>query len=597
MLERIVHRGPDDAGVHVGDGVAIGMRRLSIIDVAGGHQPIANEDGSVLTVFNGEIYNFRELRLELERAGHQFRTRTDTEVIVHGYEEWGTGVVVRLNGIFGLAVWDARARRLLLARDHFGVKPLYFVRAPRFAFASEVKPLLSFGAPAAVDPEALDLFLSWRFVPSPRTLFRGIHRLPPGHLLVVGDGEERMERYFAPPPPPPVHDAREWIELLRTRLEAAVHRQMVSDVPVGALLSGGADSAAIVALMRRHTSEKVKTFTVGFEDDDRANELVEARATANAFDTDHHEILLGHLDYARSLEETVRYLEEPLCTPSALPMLHVCRLARKSVTVVLTGQGADEPHAGYARYLAERYGAPWRALPAPLQRAARAVIELVPRAEQLRRAARSLAVEDPAARFAEVHAVFDDAAKARLWRAERAPARPERTSETMACWLAGVDERDALQQLTYADARTSLSDDLLLYGDKMSMATSIEARVPFLDVEYMAVAEALPSSLRIRRLTHKWAHRQSIAGFVPREILERPKRGFEAPIDRWFRGEMSSYVRENLLSPGSACRAFFEQREIDALLREHVAGRRDRQRQLYALLVFEVWHREFIGRP
>jgi asparagine synthase (glutamine-hydrolysing) len=596
MLDRMIHRGPDDSGARVGPGCALGMRRLSIIDVEGGHQPISNEDGTVTTVFNGEIYNFRELRAELEGLGHRFATRSDTEVLVHGYEQWGDEFVTRLNGIFGLCVWDEPRRRLLLARDHFGVKPLYFVRTPRFAFASEVKPLLALnGVTAVTDLESLDLFLSWRFVPSPHTMFQGIRRLPPGHRLVLDARGARIERYFpAPAGPLPERSRDEWIELLRSRLERAVHRQMVSDVPIGALLSGGADSAAIVALMRRHASGKVRTFSVGFEDGGSANELADARATATLYETDHQEVLLGHVDYARSLEETIRYLEEPLCTPSALPMLHVCRLARQSVKVVLTGQGADEPHAGYARYLAERYGGPWRSLPWPVQRALRAAIDLLPRTEQLKRAARSLGIPDPARRFAEEHAVFEDATRERLWRPELRPAGGEATADVMARWLEGLAGRDPLQQLTFLDARTSLSDDLLLYGDKMSMATSVEARVPFLDPEYMEVAEALPSDLRIRGRTRKYAHRLSIAGFVPQEILERPKRGFEAPIDRWFRSELSGYVRETLLAAGSACRAHFDERALEALLREHVEGRRDRQRQLYALLVFELWHREFV---
>src|SRR5437899_3012480 len=384
MLSALVHRGPDDEGQYMDAPVALGVRRLSIIDVQGGHQPIPSEDRTVWAVLNGEIYNFQELRAELEAKGHVFATRSDTEVIVHGYEEWGDECVARLNGIFGLAVWDARRRRVLLARDHFGVKPLYYYDdGRRLTWASEIKALLvDPTTPRRVDLDALDLYLTFRFVPSPRTMFAGIRKLPPGHRLIKDERGCRVERYF-PGGIASDHGDRteeEWVTLLQERLEAAVRRQMMSDVPIGALLSGGIDSGVIVAIMSRLTDHPVRTFTVGFSPGQDVNELEEARRTAALFGTAHEEVVLRSLDYQQMLEKVVWHLDEPVATSSALAMYAVCQLARRRVTVVLTGQGADEPFAGYPRHLGERYGALYRGLPKAIrENVLRPLVEALPR--------------------------------------------------------------------------------------------------------------------------------------------------------------------------------------------------------------------------
>ncbi len=600
MLSALVHRGPDDEGQYLAGCVALGVRRLSIIDVQGGHQPIPSEDRTVWATLNGEIYNFQELRAELEAKGHVFATRSDTEVIVHGYEEWGDECVARLNGIFGLAVWDSRRRRLLLARDHFGVKPLYYYGdGRRLTWASEIKALLADPAiPRRVDLDALDLYLTFRFVPSPHTMFAHICKLPPGHRLIKDEGGCRVERYAHDGTAGDDHQTeREWVALLQERLEAAVRRQMMSDVPIGALLSGGIDSAAVVAIMSRYTDRQVRTFTVGFQDGDDVNELEEARRTAALLGTAHEEVLLGSLDYQRLLEKIAWHLDEPIATTSALAMYSVCQLARQHVTVVLTGQGADEPFAGYPRYLGERYGARYRGLPTGArENVLRPLVEALPRCERVKRAVRSLGTEDVTERFAQVYAVFSEPMKAALWRPGMAPRHGAlRMRKVIDYWRRGVENRDPLVQMTYVDARLSLSDDLLTYGDKMSMATSIEARVPFLDVEFMRAAEALPASLRIRRTTQKYIHKRVIAKWLPREIIGRRKRGFETPVDRWFRSELSGYVQQTLLAPDAACPIYFRPAAIEALIGEHISGRQDHRRQLFSLLMFELWHRQFIG--
>ncbi len=602
MLSMLVHRGPDDEGQYIEGAVALGIRRLSIMDVQGGHQPIPSEDRMVWVVLNGEIYNFPELRSELEAKGHVFTTKSDTEVIVHGYEEWGDHCVARFNGIFGLAVWDSREQRLLLARDPFGVKPLYYYRdGHRVVWASEAKALLADSTiPRQVDVDALDLFLTFRFVPSPFTMFAGIRKLPPGHCLIVDETGSRVERYF-PKGVASLGNLTEadWIALLQERLEAAVRRQMMSDVPIGALLSGGVDSGVVVAIMSKLTHRPVRTFTVGFEGADDVNELEEARKTAAVFGTAHEQVLLTSLDYQQLLQKVTWHLDEPVATTSALAMYSVCQLARQHVTVALTGQGADEPFAGYPRYLGERYGALYRSLsPSVREHLLRPLVESLPRRERLKRAVRSLGTDDVAERFAQVYAVFSEPMKAALWR--RGIVKKDgsrRVREVIDYWRRGVEGLDPLVQMTYVDARLSLSDDLLTYGDKMSMAASIEARVPFLDVDYMRVVEALPPSLRIRGRTQKYIHKKAVAKWLPPEIIRRRKRGFETPVDRWFRSELSGYVRNMLLSQDAACPIYFRREAIDALLDDHLSGREDNRRQLFSLLVFELWHRQFIAGP
>lgn len=594
MVATLVHRGPDDEGMHVEGALGVGMRRLSIIDLARGHQPMSNEDDTCWTVFNGEIYNFPELRRQLERKGHTFRTHSDTETIVHAYEEWGLAAFERLNGMFGLAIWDSRRRRLVLARDHFGVKPVYFRDdGSGLAFGSEVKALLADETvPREVDDVALDLYLTFRFIPSPRTLMAGIRKLPPGHLLACDETGSTIERFFRRPPEPVSAGEDELIRELQARLKAAVKRQMISDVPIGALLSGGVDSTTVCTLMREESSEPVHTFTVGFAEEGTFNELEYARETARRLGTDHHEIVLTSDDYAGFWPKAMYHLEEPVVTPSALPMYFVSKLAREHVKVVLTGQGADEPWAGYRRYEGERLAESYGRVPAFFRKyMLRPMAEALPRTEALKRAVRSLDERDPAQRFAKVYAVFSEAQKGELYAADRTAAD---VAAVVGAWQRDVADLDGLAQMTYVDARLSLPDDLLLYGDKMSMAVSLEARVPMLDVELMAFVESLPSDLRLRGRTHKYLYRKAVAGWLPPDVLARPKRGFETPMDRWLGRDFQEYARELWFTPQSLCGERFKRDYLERLLSEHASGRADHQRQLFLLLSLEIWQRLFI---
>jgi len=602
MCRQIIHRGPDDEGSYVSGVVGMGMRRLSIIDVGGGHQPMCNEDESVRVVFNGEIYNYRELKAELEGHGHVFRTQSDTEVIVHGYEQWGVDCVLRFNGIFGLSVWDERRQELFLARDHFGVKPLYFYDdGRRICWASEIKAILVVpGVPREVEPAALDAFLVFGFVPSPGTMFAGIRKLAPGHRLICSIAGIRVERYWvASTSAERSGSEKEWIEELRVRFEQGVKRQLISDVPLGALLSGGVDSAMVVAVMAQASSRPVKTFTVGFKDGGDSDERDDARATARLFATDHHDILLDHADYTGLLERIAWHMDEPVSTSSALAMYCVCELARKHVTVVLTGQGVDEPMAGYHRYYGERYGHWFRRVPSWLRQGVFGpAVEGLPRNDRAKRTFRSLGLTDPAVRFTAQYAVFGPEMRAQLWRPEfGGTCQTGRGVETVRYWLDGVSGRDSLGQMTYVDARLSLADNLLLYGDKMSMAHSIEARVPFLDLNFMEAAENLPAHLKISGRQRKYIHRKVAAKWLPPTVIYRRKRGFQTPVDSWFRSELSGYVRDTLTATGSACSRYFNTNTIHEIMRDHTSGRHDHRRQLFALLSFELWHKVFIGSP
>ncbi len=602
MMDAVAHRGPDDEGAyfHDGAGLALGHRRLSIIDLEGGHQPMGNEDGTVQIVFNGEIYNFPDLRAELEGLGHEFRTRSDTEVVVQAWEEWGLDALPRLNGMFAFALWDARRRQLVLARDVFGVKPLYYRDDGRsLAFGSEVKALLLHPTcEREVDPRALLAFLFFTYVPSPATAFRGIHKLPPGHALVCTSAGARTIR-FSRPPAAPLRDVREpeLVEELRERILAAVKRQMISDVPVGAMLSGGIDSSTVATLMTTLAGHPIDTFTVGFDGDFEYNELEAARVVARRIGSRHHELVLSPDEYAAFLPRSIWHLEEPVATASTLAFFRVSQLARETVKVVLAGQGADEPFAGYHRHLGEHLGGLYRLIPAPIRHGLLApLVQRLPRNERMKRAVRSLGEADPRLRLREVYSTVDLALLRRLLRPEVFPEPDDVEEGVIPVFQADVADRDPLSQMLYVDARVPLADNLLLYGDKMSMAASLEARVPFLDLELMEFVERLPPSLKIRGRRQKYILKKAVSRWLPEGVVRRRKIGFATPVDGWFRRELRASTRERLLGPGSACREFFRPETIDAMLEEHRTGREDHKRVLFSLLTFEIWHEQFI-RP
>jgi asparagine synthase (glutamine-hydrolysing) len=598
MARSMVHRGPDDEGFHQDGALGLGARRLSIIDLAGGHQPMSNEDGSIWIVFNGEIYNFPDLRRELQSRGHVFLTRSDTETIVHAYEEWGLGAFPRLNGMFGLALWDSRQKELVLARDPFGIKPVYYVdRGDRILFGSEIKAILTDPAiPRAVDEVALDDFLTFAFVPAPHTLFQGIKKLPPGSLLRVTREGVVHQRFHFPTVKSEARSEEEWLEALRAAIEAAVRRQMIADVPVGAMLSGGMDSASIATLMSRLSKESVHTFTVGFKGHFALDELVAARRSAELIGSNHHEISVSAKEYAEFLPRSLWYLEEPVATSSTLAFYWVCRLAREHVKVALTGQGADEPFAGYPRHWGEYHSSLYRRLPAIVRKSmVIPLIKCLPRSERLKRAVHSLDISDPTERFAQVYTIFDSVLKRQLYRPGMGGGRLRSATDAIREWQQDVRHADSLSQMLYIDARSSLPDRLLMYGDKMSMAASLEARVPYLDLELMALAEALPSHLKIRGRNQKYLLKRAAAAWIPQEIIRRKKIGFATPVDQWFEGELYGYLRDRLLSADSACRYYFEPRQVRKMIADHKRRRHDYKRHLFSLLTFELWHGQFIS--
>jgi asparagine synthase (glutamine-hydrolysing) len=572
----------------------MGMRRLSVIDPEGGSQPMTGETPRVHVVCNGEIYNFRELRRELEAKGHRFTTRSDTEVIVHGYEEWETAVLARLNGMFGLAIWDSAARRLVLARDPFGVKPLYYACSDgAITFASEIRSLwCAGGISRSVDLAAVEQYLRYRFVPAPLTAFAGIRKLQAGEALRVDEAGVQSFHY-ARCGTADLGDATEAevSERLGNLVEHAVERQLVADVPLGVMLSGGTDSSAIAAIAAKRVHGPLQTFTVGFAGEYQDNELMRAQAVASRLGADHHELLISASDFAGFYEQAVFSLEEPVATSSTYPYYRLCEFARRSVTVTLTGQGADEPFAGYGRHLAERYGALYRAAPTSARRMIRRGVELLPRNEQLKRGAAAGGVTDAALRLDATYSLTDERLRESLY----GPAlRSQVAGSAVEPLLADAGKQDALNLMLYVDARFSLPDNLLLYGDKMSMATSLEARVPFLDMPLMEFAEAIPGKMKIRGLTQKYILKKALGRWVPKEVVRARKIGFNTPVDQWFRGQLSSTIRDRLLAPDSLCASLLNASAVARLLEEHRTGRHNHQRLLFSLLTLEAWNGQFI---
>ncbi len=595
MTEVITHRGPDDDGFHFDRNLGLGMRRLSIIDLAGGAQPIAGDSGARV-VFNGEIYNFRELRSVLEAHGHYFRTHSDTEAIVRGFEQWGVSVLERLNGMFGIALWDEGHRTLMLARDPYGIKPLYYRDdGDSLVFGSEIRSILcSPGVRREIDENALDTYLTFTYVPSPDTAFAGIRKLPPGYALACTPEGCRLRRFYhAAPGQLDQRDEASLVEELQALIFAAVRRQMVADVPVGALLSGGVDSTAVATIMSEVSGQPIDTFTVGFTGGEGLNELDYARSTAGRIGSRQHDVVISAHEYADFLSQSVWHLEDLVATDSTLAYYKVCEMAKRTVKVVLSGQGADEPFAGYPRHLGERYGWALRRLPTSISRnVVTPIVNALPRNERVKRAVRSLGDVDVRRRMAAVWTIMDADEKRRLYAGHFQP--DVMAHDPAAMWQADVQHLDGLSQMLYCDARLSLADNLLLYGDKMSMAVSLEARVPLLDLELMRFAESIPPELKIKGFTRKHILRKAVRRWVPDEVLKRKKIPFESPLDRWLRDDLVQHVSELLLAPDSACRTRFNESELRRLIGEHVRGREDNRRSLLALVVFELWHQQFI---
>jgi asparagine synthase (glutamine-hydrolysing) len=606
----IEHRGPDDFGHYLGHGVALGMRRLSIIDVAGGHQPISNEDETVWIVMNGEIYNFRELRAELERKGHRFRTRTDTEVVVHLYEEEGLKFFRRLRGMFALALWDAKRERLVLGRDRMGEKPLYIRKeANRFLFASELKSILQLEEiPRRINVIALEEYLALGYVPAPLCLLEGFEKLLPGHMLIVEGGRIEDRAYWDVPfSQTEKHSEGQWIERLQQKLLETIKMQLVSDVPLGAFLSGGLDSSTIVSAMARVTGRPVKTYSIGYEGEHTYyNELPYAAAVARAFGTDHHEIIVRP-DVSELLPKLVWHLDEPIADSAILTTYLVSRLARESVTVILSGVGGDELFGGYRRYLGDSLQRYYRLLPGPIRRSLLpALFKYIPqdRHSSWKDYARyasafvNAAALPPAERYMKYVTVLSPQLQAELVNSVKSSTgrNGDAASAMLRKYFDTCTDPDTLNRIMYVDMKTSLPDDLLALTDRMTMAASVECRAPLVDFEMVELAMHMPSSLKVRGMQMKYLMKKAVTPWLPAEVMHRKKRGFGAPMGAWLRKDLQPLMAEMLSESAVARRGLFRWQAIQALIADHEAERRDHTDQLFALLVLEQWCRIFLDR-
>lgn len=601
MLHVLEHRGPDDAGLFLDKDLALGMRRLSIIDLNGGKQPICNEDGSVVTVFNGEIYNYQSLREQLESSGHRLATASDTEVIVHLYEDFGEDCVQHLRGMFGFAVWDARHRRLFVARDRLGIKPLYYTqRGGRLIFGSEIKAILQHpSVQPCLNAEGLSNFLSLKYVPAPQTMFEGIHALPPGCSLTCDANGVRVRRYwdlsFANHRNGQ-HSEKSYAEQLEGLLKECVKLHLVSDVPFGAFLSGGLDSSTIVALMSEFLNEPVKTYSVGFEGDAEAfSELPYARMVAKKYQTDHHEVFIRSSHLINLSEKVIWHLDQPIADEACLANYMVAELASRQVKMVLTGEGGDELFAGYARYSGERLSPMFQRLPQAVRSLALAASGRVPGLRRQKLALYALCQADEVKRLVNWFPLFHSEAKEDLLSEDfKQTLNGTDASAVFAEHLARTDATDALHRMLYVDTKLWLPDDLLARGDKTSMAASLEARVPLLDHKLVEFAASLPQNLKVKGLARKYLLKKVSTKWLPPEIIHRKKKGFPMPFSLWFRKEARSFLRD-VLSPSTLRRrGYFNPLFVEKLISEHEKGFANHGSLLWGLLTVELWQRQFL---
>lgn len=592
----MAHRGPDDEGFYLDGAMGLGNRRLSIIDLPGGHQPLSNEDQSLWITFNGEIYNYRELRPDLLARGHQFRTHSDTETILHLYEEYGLNFLDRLRGMFAFAIWDGRKRRLLLARDRLGVKPVFYRSLPgRLAFASELRTLRELiPQTLEIEPQSVYDFFGFRYIPAPHTFYRGVEKLLPGHyLLADAQGVATHAYWDLPEGEDPARPAGDVIPEIVEQLREAVRLRMIADVPLGVFLSGGTDSSAVVALMAELGARPLRTFSVGFNEP-QYSELPYARAVAQRYSTEHQELIVKPEDVRDELPRLVAFRDEPVAEPTDVALYLISRLAARSVKVVLAGEGGDEIFAGYPKYAVDWLAGWVSALPKSLTRA---ILRGLPyRQRRARIALEALSIGDEAERSATWFASFTRVEREKLFHPELLeqvdPAHPARV---LAGYLEKARHRTPLKRMLYADLKVWLPDNLLLRGDQMTMAASLEERGPFLDHRLVEMAARLPTRLLTRGFRAKALLKSALHPYMPKECLSRRKVGFRVPIGGWLRGPLKPLVADLLLSSRAAARSYFNVRTMENLIREHFDGIRDRQMHLWALLNFELWCRR--SRP
>ena len=600
MCDTLVHRGPDDEGWEVFGPIGLGMRRLSIIDLNTGHQPLSNEDGTVWIVFNGEIYNYRELRIELEKLGHRFKTTSDTESVIHGYEVWGEGVLEKLNGMFGFAIWDGRKRKLLLARDRLGIKPLYYYDDDdeKLVFGSEIKAIIKCpGVRRIIDITALNNYLTFEYIPAPRSIFQDIRKLEPGHWLTWQDGKIQIQPYWELVPQEKEYSEASARECLAELLEDSVRLRLVSDVPLGAFLSGGIDSSIIVSLMTKCMDQPVKTFSIGFKESSY-NELFYARTVAKKYGTEHHEFTVE----AKALdltEKLIGQLDEPFGDFSIFPTYLVSKMARDYVTVILSGDGGDELFAGYDTYRAHRFDRRYyHRLPKIVKNGLFSKIaQRLPPTEKKKGMTNSFkrfvqGTQLPPSLYHARWMVF-----LREWEREKLFSEDvkrvslkEDPYDFIHRHSRLADGCDDLTRMGYIDVKTYLVDDILVKVDRMSMAASLEARVPYLDHRVVEFALTLPPDLRMRGFNTKYLLKKTFWDFLPDEIQHRGKQGFSIPIKNWIRNELKPMMLELLNSRRIRQQGFFNDSYVSQLIKEHLHGRENHSHKLWALMVFELWY-------
>jgi asparagine synthase (glutamine-hydrolysing) len=596
MARSISHRGPDDEGFFIAGPIGLGFRRLSIIDLAGGHQPMSDAEKTVWIVFNGEIYNYRELRVELQNKGYEFRTSSDTEVIIHGYKQWGNDVFNHLNGMFGLAIWDVHDERLIVARDAMGIKLVYHrIADGQLTFGSEIRAVLAADdATPQVDPAAVNLFLRFRYTPSPSTIFRGVQKLAPGTMLIAEKGKCREERWynFVPTPFTTPKKDKEAVEELFYLYEHAVRRHLLSDVPVGILLSGGLDSGLLLALMNEH-GNSWPAYTIGYGKSFADDELFDAAETASLLGARHTTVLLDRAEFERSLPRIVECLEEPVAASSIVPMYFVSQRARQDVKVALIGQGPDELFGGYRRHLGIHYGNWWRGLPAGFRSVTALAVNRLPRNETLKRGVHSLDVGDRLKRYQDVFSLAPVEIIDELFRDD--VLLNGEGHELVEYWDSlrpQMEHTDELGGFQLLEIRSSLPDELLMYADKLSMAHSLEVRVPYLDRTVVEYVQRLNANFKVRNGTRKWLHRQVCQRYLPRRILRRKKRGFAVNVvDDWFQSSLSSELVSLLLDETSLMFDLLKPEAVRRLLENHRSGRQDNHKLLFSLVMLEQWLR------
>ncbi len=600
MIDSISHRGPDDSGAYLDGPVGLGFTRLSIIDLSGGHQPMSNETGDVWLVFNGEIWNYKELRKELIEKGHQFRTNSDTETIVHAYEEYGVDCVARLHGMFGFAIWDAPRKRLLLARDRAGKKPLYYTRVNgNVIFGSEIKSLLYHpDVKRQADPQALADFLSVRYVPGPATLFANVFKVLPGHWLLCEHDALREECYwdytFGQTERRPIE---EYIQGVRLHVRRAVEERMIADVPVGAFLSGGVDSSIVTGTMSQVTNQPIQTFAVGF-DVEGYSELPYARLVADHFGTEHHELVVKCSDLSEYWPLLTWHRDEPVSEPSDLGVYLVSKLAREYVKVVLSGEGGDELFAGYPKYVVDWIARYYHVLPTPVRnKMITPLLDKLPYSmRKLKTAARNLSQPVPQ-RWMSWFGIFNGQLKENILSDSVKANIDTDSSRVFRGWLEENPQRDNLSSMLYLDTKIWLPDNLLMKGDKMTMAASLEARMPLLDYQLTEYAASIPSSAKVKPFKAKYLFKRAYADFLPDAILTRKKMGFNVPTGTWFREGQRNLITRLLLSERARDRGYLNDAYVASLLRDHLEGKTNYQAQLFILASLELWFRVFIDSP